>query len=403
MNIAFCFDSVLPRRGGCETYIAALARRLAADGHDLHLYARRWDAAALPANIHYHPIVLPSCPRFLRPWFFGAAVRRELERAEGQVAVGFDKMTGLDVIYPQGGLYAATAEHNLLKYRSPTVRRLLRVCKAFDPAHLSFLALERRQYQDPRRPLIIAISEMVRTHFRLHFGIDSRDLRLVRLATDPERFEARDRPRRRLEWREKWGISPADTVALFAGMNYRLKGLEPLLHAVRRMWRDRPFRLLVAGSHKTAEFERLAKRLGVANRVHFIGYCADMRNAYFAADFFVHPTFYDPCSNVVLEAMACGLPVVTSRYNGASELLHPPLEGYVIDDPHDHERLAACLTQLLDPARRSACAQGRGGRRRSGPSSTITDRCWRCSPRRRPANRRRDGGAPVLVSRPGAR
>ena len=90
-----------------------------------------------------------------------------------------------------------------------------------------------------------------------------------------------------------------------------------------------------------------------------------MRNGYFAADFLVHPTFYDPCSHVVLEALACGLPVITTRYNGASELLHPPREGYVIDDPHDHERLAWCLTQLLDPARRSACAQAARRRRRA--------------------------------------
>jgi UDP-glucose:(heptosyl)LPS alpha-1,3-glucosyltransferase len=357
MNIAFCYDSVLPRKGGCETYIASLARRLAADGHEIHLYARRWDAAALPDRTLYHRIVLPSCPRFLRPWFFGAACRRELAASKHQVAVGFDKLPGLDVLYPQGGLYAAGAEHNLLKHRSPLLRRALRLCKALDPAHQSFLALERRQYLATPRPLIIAISEMVRTQFRLHYGMDTRDMRLVRLATDPSRFEARDRPRRRVEWREKWGAAPTDTVALFAGMNYRLKGLEPLLHAVARMWRDRPFVLLVAGSPRTAEWERLAARLGVADRVRFVGYCADMRNAYFAADFLVHPTFYDPCSNVVLEAMACGLPVVTTRHNGASELLHPPQEGYILDDPHDHERLAACLTQLLDPARRNACAQ----------------------------------------------
>ena len=147
MNIAFCYDSVLPSRGGCETYIASLARRLAVDGHEVHVYARRWDASALPASTHYHPITLPSCPRFLRPWFFAAACRRALAagQAPGRRSAS-TRLPGLDVLYPQGGLYAATAEHNLLKYRSPLLRRLLRVCKAFDPAHLSFMALERRQY-----------------------------------------------------------------------------------------------------------------------------------------------------------------------------------------------------------------------------------------------------------------
>jgi UDP-glucose:(heptosyl)LPS alpha-1,3-glucosyltransferase len=115
-------------------------------------------------------------------------------------------------------------------------------------------------------------------------------------------------------------------------------------------------RLLVVGKPRTARFERLAQRLGVADRVRFVGLCADMRNAYFTADFLVHPTFYDPCSNVVLEALACGLPAITSRYNGAAELMHPPRDGFVIDDPHDHARLASCLGQMLDPVQRAACA-----------------------------------------------
>src|SRR5207253_9018529 len=113
-------------------------------------------------------------------------------------------------------------------------------------------------------------------------------------------------------------------------------------------------RLLIVGDRRTRGYERQARRLGVADRVRFLGHCPDMRNAYFAADFLVHPTFYDPCSLVVLEALACGLPVITTRANGASELLSPLTEGYVIDDPHDHERLAWCLAQLLDNSRRRA-------------------------------------------------
>src|SRR5262249_35478224 len=87
------------------------------------------------------------------------------------------------------------------------------------------------------------------------------------------------------------------------------------------------------------------------------GPCREIQHCYFAADFLVHPTFYDPCSLVVLEALACGLPVITSCFNGASELLHPPQDGYVIQDPHGHAELASCIKQLLDPATPNVCAQ----------------------------------------------
>src|SRR5205085_5096840 len=127
-----------------------------------------------------------------------------------------------------------------------------------------------------------------------------------------------------------------------------------LLQAVAR---TPPLKLVVAGSPKTDPWRRLAERLGIANRVKFVGPTADVRRVYFAADVHVHPTFYDPCSGVVIEALTCGLPVVTSRHNGAAELMSPPREGFVIDDPHDHAALAGALAALLDPVRRDACGR----------------------------------------------
>src|SRR5262249_29872448 len=103
MNIAFCYESVLPTRGGCETYIAGLARRLAADGHDVLLSACRWDAAALPERLRIHPVRFAPCPRFLRPWFFSRACARAMRESDHQVTLGFDKIVGTDVLYPQGG------------------------------------------------------------------------------------------------------------------------------------------------------------------------------------------------------------------------------------------------------------------------------------------------------------
>src|SRR5215831_13939574 len=138
MNIAFCYENVIPTRGGCETYIADLARRLVQDGHQVHLYACRWDARALPPEMHYHPLPAPRGPRFLRPWRFGAACLDALDGAGHQVSIGFDKTWGQDVLYPQGGLHAASVEHNLRKFGNPWTRGLARMLKALDLAHWSF-------------------------------------------------------------------------------------------------------------------------------------------------------------------------------------------------------------------------------------------------------------------------
>ena len=80
MDLALCYESVVPSRGGAEMYIADLARRLARDGHSVHLYGCRRDATALPASIHFHRLAVPGGPRFLRPWRFAAASHRQAYR-----------------------------------------------------------------------------------------------------------------------------------------------------------------------------------------------------------------------------------------------------------------------------------------------------------------------------------
>jgi UDP-glucose:(heptosyl)LPS alpha-1,3-glucosyltransferase len=356
MDIALCYESVLPARGGAETYIADLARRLARDGHAVHLYAARWDARALPAATHYHRVDVPQGPRFLRPWRFAAACERALRQGRHDVSIGFDKTWGQDVLYPQGGLHAASAVHNLYKYPDRFSRTLAAIGKWLDPAAWSFAWLERRQYLGDHRPLIVVNSFMVQRHFEQFYGIAPESIRVVRSAIDPLRFVAEDRLKRRYEERQRWHMTPEDPVGLFVAMNYRLKGLAPLLSALALVPRDKRLHLVVVGHPKFARYERLAQRLGIAAQVRFLGHRADPRDCYFAADFLVHPTFYDPCSLVVLEALACGLPVITTRYNGASELLSPPREGLVIEDPHQAPELAAALVRFTDPGYRAEAA-----------------------------------------------
>jgi UDP-glucose:(heptosyl)LPS alpha-1,3-glucosyltransferase len=356
VDIALCYESVLPARGGCEHYISDLARRLARDGHAVHLYACRWDASALPAAMHYHRLPSPQGPRFLRPWRFAQSCEEALSKNHHDVSMGFDKTWGQDILYPQGGLHAASASHNLLKHPPGLTRFLARLLKAVDPASRSFRQLERKQYLSERRPIILVNSRMVQRHFEEYYDIPPTDVHVLPSAIDPDRFAAEDRPKRRVEERERWGIAGDETVGLFVAMNYRLKGLTPLIRSLSWVPKSLRYRIVVVGSLKFARYERLANWLGVGDRVQFLGFRSDPRDAYFASDFLVHPTFYDPCSLVVLEALSCGLPVITTRYNGASELMNPPKEGLVIDDPHDHRSLGAAITTLLNPTTRSASA-----------------------------------------------
>ncbi|MFO0805420.1 MAG: glycosyltransferase family 4 protein [Gemmataceae bacterium] len=356
MDIALCYESVLPARGGAETYIGDLARRLARDGHAVHLYACRWDAASLPASTHYHRLEVPSGPRFLRPWRFGAACEAALRENHHDVSIGFDKTWGQDVLYPQGGLHAASAEHNKRKFANGWERRVASIGKWFDPAAWSFARLERKQYLGPNKPLVIVNSKMVQRHFEQFYGMGADSVRVVYSAIDPDRFAAEDRLKRRHEEREKWKVTPEDTVGLFVAMNYRLKGLAPLIRAAALVPRDKPFTLAIVGHPKFFAYRTLAEKLGVADRIRFLGHRDDPKDAYFAADFLVHPTFYDPCSLVALESLACGLPVITTKFNGASELLTPPMDGLVIDDPHDAPALAAAMTRMTDRSYRTAAS-----------------------------------------------
>ncbi len=355
MNIALCHPSVIPARGGCETYISDLARRFARDGHTVSLLANTWDASVLPSSTNFYRIAAPTGPRFLRPWKFSATCAAALRVLKPDLSIGFDKTYGQDILYPQGGLHAATQYHNGIKHDSRWKRTLARIGKRLDPTNWSYSLLERRQYFGTDRPIILVNSNMVRSQFEQFYGVVPGTVRVLRSAIDPLRFVTENRLRLRCEERDRWGVKPETSVGLFIATNYRLKGLAPLIRALPHVPRDRDFRLIVIGSPKTKPYATLSHQLGVADRVNFLGFRKDPKEAYFAADFLVHPTFYDPCSLVALEALACGLPVVTTRFNGAAELLDAS-NGVVVSDPHNARELASAITHFTRPDVRAAAS-----------------------------------------------
>jgi UDP-glucose:(heptosyl)LPS alpha-1,3-glucosyltransferase len=159
--------------------------------------------------------------------------------------------------------------------------------------------------------------------------------------------------------RRSLGIGGDVLVLLAAANNFRLKGVRFAIEAIAAL-RPRPALLLVAGDGEIDEFKWLAQVAGVASQVRFLGRVADMPSLYGAADVFVHPTAHDACSLATLEAMASGLPVITTRYDGAADGVENGRDGLVLQRLSTRA-LVDALAGLADPDRR--VVMGRHARR----------------------------------------
>jgi len=360
MRIAFVIDVFDERRGGAEAYLGAVARHLMAAGHRLELFARGW--SELPAGVRGHrlsPPLLPTPFKWLLrsatslAFALGAAAR--LRQDTFEVVLGIRNVLYATHYQPHGGARRASLRGNgeARGYRHP----LRRACHWCEPIcvlnELTFLAMERRLLAGPNRPRILAVSEMVRADFGRFHGVPPEDCDVLYPGVDLLRYHPGGRHDDAAGLRGRFAVPRGDTLFLFAGHNPSLKGFKAVLNGLAEACQGGlRARLVVLGHHRWAAYARHARDLGIADRVIFAGRVspADMPAFYRGSDALVHPTFYDPCALVTLEALACGLPVITTRRNGAAELMRDAREGFVIDHPRDSGALAARLSLLADEA-----------------------------------------------------
>jgi UDP-glucose:(heptosyl)LPS alpha-1,3-glucosyltransferase len=216
------------------------------------------------------------------------------------------------------------------------------------------VALERRIYGNPKVSLG-AVSQRTANLLELHFGRS--DVRVLPNAVDLAAFSPQQRNTRRASARQEWNFSEQQVVVLLIGNDWAVKGLVTLLCAMAEC-QDQNLRLLVAGSDEPAPFREVANRLGLPDRVHWVTPRADVMSLYAASDIYVSPTREDAFALPPLEAMACGLPVITSVFNGGAEVIYDWVNGFILRDPTDSRALAEILKRLsLDAELRTRVGQ----------------------------------------------
>lgn len=344
MRIALVIERFEPR-GGVENVAWEVAHRLAAAGESVRVVARRGQPAP---PIEVELVRVPSVWQPLRVLAFSRAAARAAPRRRFDVVHSFSRTRHQDLYRAGGGSHA----DYLARAYGPLGRRLRRA----SPRHRVLLAIERRVFADASQ-LVQCNSEQVRDELVRRYGVAASRLVVLRNGVDLERFHPRRRETEGARLRAHLGAGRR-AVWLLAGSGLRRKGLDTALRALAAGGPS-DAELWVAGRDEPAPWRALATRIGVAERVRFLGPRSDMEAVYAAADALLLPTRYDAFANACLEAAAAGLPVVTSGANGAAEILGET--GRVVQDPEDTAGFAKALDALADPDARAAL--GRCARR----------------------------------------
>jgi UDP-glucose:(heptosyl)LPS alpha-1,3-glucosyltransferase len=160
-------------------------------------------------------------------------------------------------------------------------------------------------------------------------------------------------PALREKARAELKLKDGEIVLLFAGSGWERKGLLFAIEAMA-LCKNQKMRLVVAGRGDARPYKTTRLRFWRKDPVKFIGEVADLAPVYAAADIFISPTMYDPFSNACLEALASGLPVITTHSNGFSEIIEDRVHGSILDNPADLVGLRDAIYFWSDPRRRHA-------------------------------------------------
>ena len=312
--------------GGVESATAGLIGALIAHGHAVH---RTGPGRQRPhPGLTDHPLRIPALPSPLRALVLAVLASRIARARDWDVVQSHERTFGQDVYRAGEGCHRAYLE----AVDAGGARRV---------HHRVTLALERRVFQ--RTPEIVAISRAGAAEIARLYAVPPPRLSVVYNGVDLERFHPRLREAHRRAARAEATVPPDAWTLLFVGSGFQRKGLDVAIRALAALV-DRASHLVVIGRGDVAAYQALAAACGVAARMVWLGVRPDIERWYGMADVLVLPTRYEPFGNVHLEALASGLPVVTSSAAGGAEVVDPRA-GAVVDG-HAPAEIAAAVAAL---------------------------------------------------------
>ncbi|MGR8932757.1 MAG: glycosyltransferase family 4 protein [Gammaproteobacteria bacterium] len=337
MKIAIIRQRYNPH-GGAERFVSralsALAKQQAVT---LHLIARAWEPID---GIRFHRCNPFYLERMTRDMGFAYRACQTAQSIGADLIQSHERLCCCDLYRAGDGVH-----REWIKQKNRYQPWFKRWAMRLNPYHVYVQLAERRMFESARLQAVICNSNMVKNEILHYFRIDARKIHVIYNGVDTGLFHPALKQQRQ-ELRAQWAIPGDAPVFLFVGSGFERKGLQQAIDAFAAL--PESAYLLVVGYDKHAQRYRdaVVKR-GLERRVRFFGAQQDVKPFYALADAFVQPTLYDPFPNAVLEAMACGLPVITGSKAGIAELLTDGESGYVCA-AHDIAKINAAMRALSD-------------------------------------------------------
>lgn len=330
MKIALIRRQYTPH-GGAERYVENLSRHLVELGYDVHLFSHFWPEQE---GVNLHPVPMLPGLGLLKLWSFNYGVQRLLAKESFDVVQSFEKTRCQDVYRAGEGCHREWLLER--KKYEPSLKTL---GVKINPFHWLTLALEGKLFEKSPTRFFIANSQRGKREILAHYQVSPEKIKVI---YSPVPFKEPFPLKSKGEVGDR-----QEKVLLFVGSGFRRKGLDFVIKALPLVLKQADVRLIVVGQGDQKRAKGLADRLGVLEKISFVGPVKEVAPYYQKSDVFVLPSIYEPFSNACLEAMASGLPLVTTEMNGASEDIIPGQNGFVIKNPADRETLADLLVQGL--------------------------------------------------------
>ncbi len=344
-------------------------RRHLAQRHHVTVVACECEGCG-PGTGELHRVQVPRLPPFLEPPFFAWRASEVLESRAYDLVVSYGSTCfSADVLWVNS-VHRAWLERS--RSSSETRARLEGVARYLLPRHLVLLGMERKYFAPSRYRHVITVSPVVSSDLHRLYGVPLPDMTVVPNGFSPQEFSPERRGRLRSEVRSRLGVQDGQVVLLVVANELRRKGFGVLLEAVARL-RDPTVHVLLLGRTPPTAFTSQIARSGLGDRLHYVGAASDIGWYHAAADLFVLPTQYEAFCLAIVEALASGLPVITTAVPGAGDLIEPDVNGLVQNDPMDAAELSSLLVQGLDGHRRERWSRSAAASVRSYAWDVILD------------------------------